>query len=158
MIKLIRPQKPIELSEKEQKELTQEYFESKKSKSVWNRDYIRRALLDSTNGKCCYCEKKIGSGKTDMHIDHFKPKSKYPDSVVEWDNLMPSCPDCNRSKNDHDTVEKSIVNPYVDNPKEYFYLKLCRYILERSNIWNRYLQSFRIYTQMQNSTYLCVQV
>ena len=44
------------------------------------------------------------------------PKSANPDEVVEWENLFPACLRCNRKKNKR---EERIVNPCVDEPKEY---------------------------------------
>ena len=127
MIKLKRPQRPIELTEEKQREFTVAFCKSKLTKDAWNTKYIRTAIFESSHHKCCYCEKRIGPGYADMHIDHFKPKSKYPGEVAEWNNLMPACPDCNRAKGDLDTVENPIVNPYLDDPKDHFYLKDCRY-------------------------------
>lgn len=61
------------------------------------------------------------------HVDHFKPKSIYPDLVVKWENLLPSCPHCNKEKSSHDTGAEPIVNPSEDDPREFFYLKDYRY-------------------------------
>jgi hypothetical protein len=36
---------------------------------------------------------------------------------------MPTCNLCNRTKGDHDTGRYPIVNPFVDNPRDYFYIK-----------------------------------
>lgn len=121
MIRLERPSKPLELTDELQAELTEKYANT--SRAVWNQSFIRDVLLTSSHYKCCYCEKRIGTGFPDMHIDHYRPKSLYPDSVVEWDNLMPCCGDCNRSKTNHDTGKVPIVNPFKDEPKDYFYLK-----------------------------------
>lgn len=80
-----------------------------------------------SNAKCCYCECKVGAGEREMHVDHFKPKSIYPDLVVKWENLLPSCPHCNKEKSSHDTGAEPIVNPSEDDPREFFYLKDYRY-------------------------------
>lgn len=79
------------------------------------------------DAKCCYCECKVGAGEREMHVDHFKPKSIYPDLVVKWENLLPSCPHCNKEKSSHDTGAEPIVNPSEDDPREFFYLKDYRY-------------------------------
>lgn len=76
-------------------------------KVVWNKAYIKNALLEMSDNKCCYCECKIGKGEREMHVEHFKPKSIYPDLVVEWNNLLPSCPHCNKQKSSHDTGNDS---------------------------------------------------
>lgn len=126
MIQITRTVKPKELTDEEQKKLTDAYLTDRK-KTVWNQPYIRAALLKMTHCKCCYCEKKVGEGITDMHVEHFKPKSLYPLKVVEWDNLFPSCADCNRSKLDHDTGKEPIINPANEDPRRFFYLKDFRY-------------------------------
>lgn len=62
-----------------------------------------------------------------MEVEHFKPKSKYPESVVEWGNLLPVCKTCNSKKGDHDVEAEPIVHPFFDDPKEYLYVKAFRY-------------------------------
>lgn len=65
-----------------------------------------------------------------MQVEHFKDKDSYPDDVVNWDNLLPSCSRCNRKKWTLDVVAKPIINPYIDNPKSH----LCQ-------------QAFRLYSK-----------
>ena len=126
MIQLIRPDKPRKLAEQEI-ELTNEYKNDNK-KTVWKKAFIQNPLLEMTNYKCSYCERAIGK-KTgqDVHIDHFKYKDKYPELVVDWDNLLPSCARCNRNKGTHDTAEEPIINPTEINPKEHLYISKYRY-------------------------------
>lgn len=119
MIQLLRPPKPQKLADNEA-ELTERFKKNNKD-AVWNRSYIRSALLEMSNAKCCYCECKVGAGEREMHVDHFKPKSIYPDLVVKWENLLPSCPHCNKEKSSHDTGAEPIVNPSEDDPREFFY-------------------------------------
>lgn len=126
MIKLNRPPAPVELDEDTRKRLVDKYVNDNSSR-VWDQPYIRKTLIKSSSSKCCYCERRIGPGFRDVHIDHFLPKKLYPREVVTWSNLLPSCGDCNRAKWEHDTGLKPIVNPYDDDPREYFYLKGCRY-------------------------------
>ena len=125
MIQLLRPPKPQKLADNEA-ELTERFKKNNKD-AVWNRSYIRSALLEMSNAKCCYCECMVGAGEREMHVDHFKPKSIYPDLVVKWENLLPSCPHCNKEKSSHDTGAEPIVNPSEDDPREFFYLKDYRY-------------------------------
>ena len=50
-------------------------------------------------------------------MEHFKCKKLYPESVVEWGNLLPACEFCNRSaKRDHDVVAVPIVHPIKTVP------------------------------------------
>lgn len=53
MIKLTRSNPPEKLTKEEQKKLTEEFKKNKK-KSVWNKPYIRDALLKECNGKCIW--------------------------------------------------------------------------------------------------------
>lgn len=133
MIKLTRSNPPEKLTKEEQKKLTEEFKKDKK-KSVWNKPYIRDALLKECNGKCIYCESLIGSGNKEMHVDHFHYKDKYVDEVVSWNNLNPSCPHCNKSKSTHDTYEDPIINPFEDNPQDYFYITNYRYRSKNKNV------------------------
>lgn len=130
MIQLIRP--PPKKLEDEETKLTQEYKKNNK-KAVWNKDYIKKPLLEMSHNKCCYCECEIGQGEKEMHIEHYKPKSLYPNLVVDWYNLLPSCPHCNKQKSFHDTGKELIVNPVEDDPKKYFYLKNYRYYCKDTN-------------------------
>ena len=80
---------------------------------------IKDILFESSHEKCAFCECKPGEGGN-IEIEHFKPKSIYPELTFEWDNFLPSCRKCNGSKLDHDTGAYPIVNPYEDNPEELF--------------------------------------
>lgn len=126
MIKINRAPAPSELTDEVKTKLTAEFKEDNK-KRVWSQLYIKTALLQMSNGKCCYCEDKIGAGEDEMHVDHYHDKKNYPDEVVEWNNLLPSCPHCNKKKSNHDTYLEPIVNPTQDDPKEIFYIHNYRY-------------------------------
>ncbi len=79
-----------------------------------------------SNCKCSYCEVKLGEEGKFMQVDHYHHKKKYPDEVVQWDNLIPSCNRCNSNKSIHDTYKEPIVNPYVDDPRDYLYMENYR--------------------------------
>ena len=133
MIKLNRSEPPEKLTPEVQKQLTEEFKQDKK-KSVWNKPYIREALLNECNNKCVYCECFIGAGHKEMNVDHFHYKNKYEDEVVSWNNLNPSCPHCNKSKSTHDTYKEPIVNPFEENPQDYFYVKNYRYYSKNKRV------------------------
>lgn len=125
MIKLTLPPEPEELKSKKDK-LTQLY-QTDTSKAVWQREYIKTALLEMTHDKCAYSEAPVGINGTYVEIDHFKPKKRYKECVVEWGNLLPACKHCNTQKGDHDVVKEPIINPIKDNPRDYLYVKTFRY-------------------------------
>lgn len=130
MIQLTLPPEPPELKANKV-QLTQDYAASccaGKSKSVWNTAYIRKALLAMTHGKCAYSEVKLQGRGAYWDVEHFKCKKLYPESVVEWGNLLPACEFCNRSaKRDHDVVAVPIVHPIKDPPGEHLYVRSGRF-------------------------------
>ena len=109
MIKLERSFPPIFLTSIEVKRLTEEYKTTKNS--VWNIVELKKALLETSYGKCAYCECDLTVESKYMEVEHFRDKDSYPDDVVEWLNLLPSCKRCNGAKGTHDTVIEPIVNP-----------------------------------------------
>lgn len=125
MIPLQRAPKPDYLTDEKVQELTKQYQLDTK-KTVWNRSEIKEPLLESSNKKCAYCECILQETDSYSQVEHFHPKSLYPEEVVIWENLLPSCGRCNSPKGNHDTVKIPIVNPYVDLPKHHFSIQGCR--------------------------------
>ncbi len=126
-------EKPEELTEEKQKTLTEE-FRKNRQKDVWNQTYIRENLLMESNHKCAYCECFVGKGYKEMNVDHFHYKEKYVEEVVKWENLLPSCPHCNKSKASHDTYLSPIINPFDQNPQDYLYIKNYRYYPKNNKV------------------------
>lgn len=125
MIKLTLPPKPARLANSEAA-LTAE-FKADNKKTVWKKDYIVAPLLKMTNGKCAYSEVKLNENGAYCEVEHFKHKSQFPDDVVKWGNLLPSCKTCNISKGTWDVVANPIVNPLFDVPAEHLYMRACRF-------------------------------
>ena len=51
------------------------------------------------NGRCGYCDDSSESvDPITFHIDHFAPKSKFPELETSYDNIVYSCRFCNVSK------------------------------------------------------------
>lgn len=94
--------------------------EKQKLISFYRNDAVKSGLIKSSFGKCAFCE-CIPSEGGNIEIEHFKPKSIYPDLTFEWDNFLPSCRKCNDSKDSHDTGVEPIINPYDIDPKGAFY-------------------------------------
>ncbi|MDO9230044.1 MAG: retron system putative HNH endonuclease [Syntrophales bacterium] len=85
---------------------------------------IKDVLVAMFHGKCAYCESKI-SHIAYGHIEHFKPKSTFPELTFEWTNLLLSCPICNgpECKGDCFPVVSEggpLINPCDDTPAEHF--------------------------------------
>jgi uncharacterized protein (TIGR02646 family) len=77
----------------------------------------KMALKDSSYGKCMYCESVI-SHVDYGDVEHIKPKSKFPEETYNWDNLGYACTKCNREFK-KDQYDSNLINPYVDDPKDY---------------------------------------
>lgn len=84
---------------------------------AYKRDKVKATLTELFQGKCAYCETRYSSSQP-MDVEHWRPKGLanrgdgLPDMkpgyywlAAEWDNLLPSCIDCNRSR-------KQIVPPH----------------------------------------------
>lgn len=82
----------------------------------------KQALKDASADKCMYCESKI-SHIDFAHIEHFKPKAenKYPELEFDWNNLGYACPKCNNQKSDQFHEELPYIDPYSDDPADFFY-------------------------------------
>jgi hypothetical protein len=124
MIKLERSPAPLCLSPAEVKRLTDEFKAT--AASVWHIDELKKALLETSHGKCAYCECNVAEESKYMEVEHFRDKDSYPDHVVTWTNLLPSCKRCNGSKSTHDVVANPIINPYDLDPKDHFALRSYR--------------------------------
>lgn len=75
-------------------------------------------LLEDFSRHCCYCnvsEKTLDVAS--FQIDHFIPqhtfRGKRDELLTQYDNLMLSCPKCNRAKSD--LYEGDISSPSIEN-------------------------------------------
>ena len=125
MSKLIRKHPPVKLTSAFVAQKTNQYKASRKS--VWNIDWLKEILMDLSNGKCAYCECLLTKESNYMEVEHFHDKNQYPDKVMDWNNLLPSCKHCNGHKLTHDVVAVPIVNPFIDNPSNHLYFQYFRY-------------------------------
>ncbi|SIT13380.1 HNH endonuclease [Belliella pelovolcani] len=99
-----------------------------------------------------YCLDFWFGGKPNFQIDHFKPKSKFPDLETDYDNLVYSCSFVNRAKSDDvgsylDPVNEDynthfyrdeLGNIYPRTESEaarYMYIRLKLYLKRHSIIW-----------------------
>ena len=125
MIRLQDVACPPELTEEVVAQLTEEF--QKTGNSVWKKEFIAKQLLVLSNGKCCFSECKLQEEGKYPEVEHFAPKSLYPEDVVQWENLLPISSACNKAKGDHDTKKEPIINPRYENPKEHFYFQGYRF-------------------------------
>lgn len=122
MIHIDRIPAPNELTQ-DVVRLKTDAFLADATKVVWRDKYIVDALKSMSHSKCAYCECKLGEESKYMEVEHFHDKKDFPNEVVAWDNLLPSCKKCNTSKGAHDTVSEPIINPTIDIPQRHMVLK-----------------------------------
>jgi uncharacterized protein (TIGR02646 family) len=117
MILLKAVPRPAQLTDEVVRQLT-ELFKADKSQRVWDKLYIKEALLLMSHGKCCYCECKIDEESKYLEVEHYHPKDKYEDEVLAWENLLPACKRCNGKKRNHDSKIDPIIHPVKTDPRQ----------------------------------------
>ncbi|WP_433765309.1 endonuclease [Pseudomonas putida] len=73
---------------------------------LYKHDEVKQRLHQLFHGKCAYCE-TFYSASGPVDVEHFRPKgaiAEAPDHpgywwlAMKWENLLPSCIDCNRKR------------------------------------------------------------
>lgn len=54
---------------------------------------LRRALSNMTQGHCSFCDGSVGSESRET-VEHFRPKTVFPELAYTWDNLFVCCDVC----------------------------------------------------------------
>jgi len=76
-------------------------------------------LGEEQNNYCPYCERNIPS-KEDGHIEHVRPRAKYPQEFQNYENLIVSCDaneTCGKYKSNH--FFDDFINPVEKDPKKF---------------------------------------
>jgi uncharacterized protein (TIGR02646 family) len=95
-----------------------------KVEKKYNHETVKTALKLMFHDKCAFCESNI----TQVYagdIDHFKPKSKFPELCFKWENLLLTCSICNGKSNKGDKFPLEneggfLINPVEENPDDFF--------------------------------------
>lgn len=58
---------------------------------------VKKTLELLFHGKCAYCENRYAASQP-TDVEHWRPKARYYWLAADWDNLLPSCIDCNRPR------------------------------------------------------------
>lgn len=85
---------------------------------------IKEALINMCHGKCVYCESHV-THVSYPHIEHFKPKSRFPKLCFSWKNLFLACAICNSAEYKASKWPTSFkngpfINPELENPRTFF--------------------------------------
>lgn len=81
---------------------------------------IKQSLEAETSKKCSYCESFIAHVGF-SHIEHYRPKRRYPHLTFDWENLLLSCGPCNSRKGKRFDEEVPIVHPGKEEPSDYLH-------------------------------------
>lgn len=65
---------------------------------------LRYIALKNNGASCQCCGAKAGNG-VQIHVDHIKPRSRYPELELCLDNLQILCEDCNVAKGSWDDTD-----------------------------------------------------
>lgn len=92
-------------------------------------------------GRCMYCVDSHG-----CDIEHFRPKSPFPEWMFQWHNLLLCCTECGRFKGSqfplHDE-QPLLIDPCVEEPWDYLDFEIetgrlsARFILQRNDYSNK---------------------
>jgi len=82
---------------------------------------LRNALLEDFDHQCAYCDSTLEASLG--HVDHFYPKSLFPEKAFQWLNLILACQVCNIAKGAKFPVsedgEPLLLYPGFDNPNDH---------------------------------------
>ena len=129
MIKITRSAKPAVLIDKEADWIVALHTastkrEKERASNKYRHPQVQEALKVMFHGKCGYCESRI-EHMSDPHIEHYRPKSRFPELTFDWNNLLLACGKCNSIQYKGDKFPEAnvwgpIVNPCIDNPDDHF--------------------------------------
>ncbi|MFT5161471.1 MAG: hypothetical protein ACI9FJ_000035 [Alteromonadaceae bacterium] len=101
----------------------------KPSSAHWLKKAIRQPLINNFNNNCGYCgeilptpskplsekEKRLSSDQANWlsigDVDHFWPKSTFPEKVYHWNNYIWCCKNCNSHKRDFYSLTHPLLDP-----------------------------------------------
>lgn len=85
------------------------FINSKEFLSSYEWRSLRMRVLKKYGRKCACCGATPESGSV-MHVDHIKPRRKYPELALDENNLQVLCEDCNHGKGNWDETDWRSVN------------------------------------------------
>jgi hypothetical protein len=75
---------------------------------------LRFRALKRSNGCCTLCGRSPREHGIVLHVDHIKPRSRFPDLELRLSNLQVLCEDCNLGKSNRDDTDWR----YAPQPEE----------------------------------------
>ena len=84
---------------------------------------LRQVMYREQGSLCVYCEQEISENDSRPHIEHWRPRSRYPEHVLHWRNLYLSCSTkdmCGDCKGDK-SLKGDDADPHLPWPTELDY-------------------------------------
>lgn len=72
----------------------------------------QQPLIEQLGEYCSYCERWLA---TSIAVEHKKPKKKYPEDELQWNNFLLSCANCNSTKQGDEINLDEFIWPDTDN-------------------------------------------
>ena len=66
---------------------------------------LRFLALKASDGCCCLCGRSNRNHGVVLHVDHIKPRSRFPELELTLSNLQVLCDDCNMGKGNRDDTD-----------------------------------------------------
>lgn len=115
MHKLVRPEAPPCLCE-QCMAWTEEFVAARRANPAhgftWRSpgcyDEIRARLLAMSLRHCAFCDGLLGT-QSRKTVEHFRPKSVFPEQAYAWDNLYPCCDVCQAAK--RESFDEALLRP-----------------------------------------------
>ncbi len=108
-------------------------YSPKKNLSYKNKEqraFLKTLLRREFARKCIYCRRSDSLCRKDQFgIDHYKPKSKFPDLIDEYSNLFQACNTCNRLKSNFwPSAEQISAGIFIPNPCDYIMTNHLKFV------------------------------
>jgi hypothetical protein len=108
-----------------------ESYSTKSDGKCYQYLHYHNEISEDCKNRCVYCDIKIDEiGFEGMVLDHFRPQKHFQSLVDTPENLVLSCPKCNRLKSDlwpvgtecADTYDGQcgFIDPFIEHMREYF--------------------------------------
>lgn len=100
----------------------------------WKSNHTNKKYLAiDFNYHCAYCDDadRYNGGSRYYQVDHFAPESKFPELKYTYENLLYTCPYCNRAKSDtwvSNDASISVVDDigFISPCQDEYYMHLTR--------------------------------
>lgn len=73
------------------------------SSDEWRK--LRYRVIRKYKATCMACGRNYRTHKVVIHVDHIKPRSKYPHLALVFENMQVLCEDCNLGKGNTDSID-----------------------------------------------------